>query len=677
MQDDTPTVESLKIELQRERDASVSLKNQLDEVKASESRLRTIIDKIPTFAWAGLPDGSKEFFSQRWLDYTGLSADKALGWGWKAAIHPDDLSSVVEDLKVLETLEKAGVIEARLRRHDGVYRWFLFRMEPFKDDQNRLVKWYGTSTDIDDQRKAEEKLLQSERNLAHGQHLTKTGSWILDVDTGETDWSVETCRIFGFPDPPPSPHYSEFLDRVRPEDRESVDRSLKESFETGEPRPLEYQFILPDGVVKYIKTISQPFQDPDGKTRLMGTIMDVTEQKKTEDSLQASEIFARGQLNALTRTLEYLAAEPNSDKLLEHVLRTITEQLGAHSCGMWRRTEKSDMMNFECAFEGGKLVTDAKVQVAAIDPALPLPGISIPRNTALTGEPTLLEDIRKSSPSAWRDYLLSQGVVTVLFLPTGIAGRVEGVLSIRFSHKRTFCYGEVELAQALAIQVMLAMQLKRMADQNRHASIVAERNRLARDIHDTLAQGFTGVIMQLEAAKGAAAKGRLADAESHIDRANSLARSSLEEARRSVKALRPRSLRDGNLCEALAELLKTMSDGLDLTATFRVEGEQRIIPEDWEEGLLRITQESLTNTIKHAKARHFQARLIFGSRQTQLLVTDDGRGFDINDEHDGFGLIGMKERVDRMGGEFTVHSQPVWGTKITILLNHPEAGTDA
>jgi PAS domain-containing protein len=101
-------------------------------------------------------------------------------------------------------------------------------------------------------------LRQSERNLAEGQRLTKTGSWILDYKTGNTDWSVETCRIFGFPDPPPSPHYSEFRARVRPEDREAVDRGLRESFETGEPRPLEYIFILPDGVRKNIETISQP-----------------------------------------------------------------------------------------------------------------------------------------------------------------------------------------------------------------------------------------------------------------------------------------------------------------------------------------------------------------------------------------------------------------------------------
>jgi PAS domain S-box-containing protein len=668
MNNEATDINSLKLELEQTREALHSLRQELDEVRSSEDRLRTIIDKIPTFAWAGLPDGSKEFFSQRWLDYTGLTADKALGWGWKAAIHPDDLSSVVTQLRVLETAEKAGVIEARLRRHDGAYRWFQFKMEPFLNDAGRLIKWYGISTDVDDQRKAEAKLLQSERNLAEGQRLTKTGSWVLDLKTGQTDWSVETCRIFGFPDPPPSPHYSEFLARVHPEHRDAVNRGLRESFETGEPRPLEYEFILPDGTTKQIKTVSEPVRNTSGAILLMGTIMDVTEQKAAEESLQASEIFARGQLNALTRTLEYLSAEPDSDKLLEHVLRTITEQLGAHSCGVWRRIEASGLMSFDCAFEAGRLVTDSKINVTAIDPALPLPGIGLQGSSSAIGQPTLLADIREGPLSAWREYLIAQGVVTILFLPTGIAGRVEGVLSIRFSQKRTFCFGEVELAQALAIQVMLAMQLR----QNRQATLTAERNRLARDIHDTLAQGFTGVIMQLEAAKGAAAKGTLEGAQAHIDRANALARTSLEEARRSVRALRPRSLRDGNLCEALADLLKKMSDSTQLTATFRVEGEHRTIPEEWEDDLLRITQESLTNTIKHAHAKNFRAKLAFGVQKTELQIADDGQGFDPQDDHDGFGLIGMRERVERMGGEFSISSQLRWGTKIVIVLHHFE-----
>ena len=95
------------------------------------------------------------------------------------------------------------------------------------------------------------------------------------------------------------------------------------------------------------------------------------------------------------------------------------------------------------------------------------------------------------------------------------------------------------------------------------------------------------------------------------------------------------------------------------------------MPAEWEEGLLRIAQESLTNTIKHAKARNFRATLTFGSEEIQFRLVDDGCGFDLHAEHEGFGLLGMKERVDQMGGQFILRSMPAQGTEIQVILNNP------
>ena len=204
-------------------------------------------------------------------------------------------------------------------------------------------------------------------------------------------------------------------------------------------------------------------------------------------------------------------------------------------------------------------------------------------------------------------------------------------------------------------------------------AVIDERNRLAREIHDTLAQGFTGVIMQLEAAKGAMARSDLVDLEDRIERASDLARSSLGEARRSVRALRPSPLRDGTLCGALGNFLKTMTDGTELIAEFVVEGEPRQIPPEWEEGLLRIAQEALTNTLKHAQARRFSAKFSFAAEEVTLQLVDDGRGFDPEAEHDGFGLLGMQERVAGMGGQFLVRSKPSQVTEIVVTLKQAGA----
>jgi signal transduction histidine kinase len=194
---------------------------------------------------------------------------------------------------------------------------------------------------------------------------------------------------------------------------------------------------------------------------------------------------------------------------------------------------------------------------------------------------------------------------------------------------------------------------------------------MARDIHDTLAQGFTGVIMQLEAAKGAIAQNSLAEATDRVERAGDMARVGLGEARRSVLALRPRSLQNASLCMALDDLLKRMTNGSGLQAEFHLEGDEPAMPAEWEEGLLRVAQESLTNTIKHAKAKNFRATLSINGTETQFRLVDDGSGFDLHVEHEGFGLLGMKERVDQMGGQFILRSMPGQGTEIQIILNNP------
>src|SRR6202007_2612958 len=128
--------------------------------------IRLVVDTIPTLAWSARPDGSAEFFNQRWLAYTGLSAKQALGSGWEVAIHPDDLNDLVDYWRRVIDSGQPGEIEGRLRRFDGVYRWFLFRAEPLRDESGNIVNWYGTDTDIDTLKRAEATLRKDEEELA-------------------------------------------------------------------------------------------------------------------------------------------------------------------------------------------------------------------------------------------------------------------------------------------------------------------------------------------------------------------------------------------------------------------------------------------------------------------------------------------------------------------------------
>ncbi len=653
------------MELDRQFRAEIAeLVQKLEAATASEARLRTIIENVPTFVWCGMPDGSTEFFSQRWREYTGLPTENTLGWGWQAAIHPDDLSRVIEELKMLEAAARSGEIEARLRRSDGVFRWFVFRLEPLLDEHGKLTRWYSSSLDIEDQKQAEERLQRSERNLAEGQRLTKTGSWVLDFTTGNTDWSVETCRIFGFPDPPPSPHYQEFLERVRPEDRDGVNRGLEESFEMEQPRPLKYVFVLPDGTAKNIETISQPIRDATGKLMLMGTVMDVTEREANEESLRASEIVARGQFNALARALEVLARESDPERLLEHFLRTVADELGAHGGSVWRRVKGTDRVECEFSLEDGQFLTKADSRIAALVPTLAIGDVWPLPEVFRDGKPGVLDDIREGPLFPWRDHVLALGIVTILIVPMRIGGEVEGVIEIRFGTKRSFGAGEIDLAQALANQAMLAMQVTRLSTLNRETAVIAERNRMARDVHDTVAQTLTGIVVQLEAAEESSARGN--DSSPNLGRARELARMGLREAREAVSALRPHA--ENSLVVALPALISRMTSGTGVAGSFSAKGNPRRLPANSEEHLLRIGQEALTNSLRHAKAKRFDVRVEFTADRVDLELSDDGCGFRTEKKHEGFGLIGMRERIDFLRGRLDIESSPGAGTRILISV---------
>ena len=110
--------------------------------------IRLVVDTIPTLAWSARPDGSAEFFNQRWLDYTGLSAKQALGSGWEVAIHPEDLPRILETFREALNSVKPFEVEGRFRRFDGEFRWFLFRGSPLRDRSGKVAKWYGTNTDL-------------------------------------------------------------------------------------------------------------------------------------------------------------------------------------------------------------------------------------------------------------------------------------------------------------------------------------------------------------------------------------------------------------------------------------------------------------------------------------------------------------------------------------------------
>ena len=151
------------------------VRKSFQEIQALKDQLRLAIDTIPGLVWSALPDGSAEFLNQRWLEYTGLSLRGGLDWGGKVAVHPDDLARFMDKWRAALAEGKPLETEARLRRADGEYRWLLIRAVPLRDVTGKIVKWYGTSTDVEDLKRAEEALSKAQAELAHVTRVTTMG----------------------------------------------------------------------------------------------------------------------------------------------------------------------------------------------------------------------------------------------------------------------------------------------------------------------------------------------------------------------------------------------------------------------------------------------------------------------------------------------------------------------
>ncbi|WP_327638923.1 sensor histidine kinase [Kribbella sp. NBC_00482] len=219
------------------------------------------------------------------------------------------------------------------------------------------------------------------------------------------------------------------------------------------------------------------------------------------------------------------------------------------------------------------------------------------------------------------------------------------------------------LEATLAENAILHEQLLTQA---RDAGVIDERQRMAREIHDTLAQGLTGIVTQLQAAENAA------DWRRHVTTAVGLARESLTEARRSVHALRPQPLQSATLSEAIADVVRRWSavHGIDVQLT--TTGTPRVLTPEAESTLLRATQEALANVAKYAQATRVGVTLSYMEKQVALDVRDDGAGFDpgrtASSESGGFGLVAMRQRVEALAGTLEIESEPGFGTAISATV---------
>jgi len=259
-----------------------------------------LVDSIPALIHTARPDGYLDYFNKPWLEYLGVTLDKVIGWNWTAYVHPEDVEGIVAKWRACLATGEVFEYETRVRSANGEYRWMFHRKVPLRDANGNIVKWYGSSLDIEERKTAEEQLRRnsqelqrSEFYLAEGQRLAHTGSWAWNVRTDALFWSEEIFRIYGYSPQEIGPAWEQFLKRVHPEDRAQIEQRAKmeASGKEGTDSYGDFRIVLPDGTLKYLHSVAHPVTQSGEVTEVIGTVMDVTEQELLTQELRRREAY--------------------------------------------------------------------------------------------------------------------------------------------------------------------------------------------------------------------------------------------------------------------------------------------------------------------------------------------------------------------------------------------------
>jgi PAS domain S-box-containing protein len=469
----------------------------LAEAREVQNDLRLAIDTLPAIVWTTTPGGAVDFMNRAWRDFTGISAEDAARGAWVETLHPDEADRVHSVRNAAIAAGRAYELDARMRRSDGSYRWVLRRAVPLRNERGEIVKWYGTGTDIDDLKRVEVALRESEAYLAEAQRLSRTGSFGWDLSRSELRWSEETFRIFEYDPATDTPTIDHLLKRVHPEDSSEVQETIDRVTHDKQDWDLDHRLLMPDGRVKHVRIVARAASRAGG-VEFIGAVMDVTAMRRAQRAARRAR---------------------------------------------------------------------------------------------------------------------------------------ERALEVRFT------------------------------------AALDERSRLAREIHDTLLQGFTGVALQITAAARRTNDATVAESLGNVIR---LAHRTLDEARQAVWDLRAPALVGATFSMALRQEAENAVRGTGLELLFEVRGAERPTTEQVEAAATRILQESIANTIKHAGARSVRVRLSYRARSVRLSVSDDGKGFRVDPVFRAYGghwgLLGMKERASELRGMLTIRSALGRGTTVTLRL---------
>jgi PAS domain S-box-containing protein len=265
--------------------------------KSEPVNIHLLVDSIPAMIHTSMPDGYLDYFNKPWLEYLGVTLDKMAGWNWTSFIHPEDVDGIVAKWRACLATGEIFEYESRVRRANGEYRWMYHCKVPLRDADGNIVKWYGSSLDIDERKTAEQQLHRNAKELqrsqfylAEGQRLGHMGSWAFNPD-GFDYWSPELFRMHGLDPANKPPSLQEYLDYLHPHDRESMADLIKGILAEAAPFDATKRIVRPDGEVRYIRCVGAPNLENERLKKYVGSAIDVTEHELLTQELRRREAY--------------------------------------------------------------------------------------------------------------------------------------------------------------------------------------------------------------------------------------------------------------------------------------------------------------------------------------------------------------------------------------------------
>ena len=551
-----------------------------------------------------------------------------------------------------------------------------------------------TLAGIIERKRVEDALRASEQGLAEAQRIAHLGNWDWDIEANSLYWSDEIYRIFGLAPQEFGATYEAFLNRVHSDDRHLVQRSVDEALYDHKPYRIDHRIVLPDGAERVVHEQAEITYGPTGQpVRMVGTVQDITERKMAEAALQRSERELRAlneQLADHGRKLEQEVADRtreierrrqvaeslrdmlailNSDRLLDEILSHIVlvarRLLGSETSAIHRLTGP----------DGGFAVQTVAGKHADLVGPLQLPpgyrqALQHGDPIAVLGAAHALHDPVPGDASAGDSgESLSGQFPSLLAVPLVVADEVYGGLVLYYSETRLFTDEDIDLAVAFADQAALAIENARLHQQAEEAAVIKERDRLARELHDSVTQSLYSITLLAEGWKRLESAGRLEEAEDPLGELGEIAQQALKEMRLMVHELRPPDLEEVGLLGALHLRLGAVEKRAGVDAHL-VAGKVPVLSPQVEEWLYRIAIEALNNALKHAEATEVTVRLQPAGGGVLLEVEDNGCGFDASRmaERRGIGLNSMRERAEGMGGALEITSEAGKGTTVRVRI---------